>query len=309
MPQLGRRWTYLLAPTALLLLIVLAIGVHAYARFTTMIAPLHNSACCTLPADDGPAITPVVVTTPDQLRLACWYVPAENRAAIILLHGEGGDRQMLLAHLRLLAQRGYGVLSCDRRAHGASDGEQRSWGWLEVGDVGAMLAFVQRQPEVDPARIGVLGFSMGAQIALRAAAQYPTIRAIVADGPVPATVGDLFPPSGPSEWPRAGIDWLDNWFVDRLLEHALRMPAPAPVVTAVAQRAQPLLLMSTGQSGHGRELRQVAWFFAQARAPKDRWELPAVGHGEGLARYPADYAQQVLGFFEPILLTPTPTPP
>ncbi|MEI7768518.1 MAG: alpha/beta fold hydrolase [Chloroflexales bacterium] len=302
------RWRYLLILPTLLLLAVLAIGIHAYARFTTMIVPLRDRACCALPADTGLAITPVVVTTADHLALTCWYLPSQNRAAIILLHGEGGSRQTMLAHLRMFAQHGYGVLSCDRRGHGASGGDQRSWGWLDVGDVGPMLDDIQRRPEVDPAHIGVLGFSMGAQIMLRATAQYPAIHAVVADGPVPATTADLFPAAGVTEWPRVSVDWLDNWFVDRLLEHQLHMPAPTSVVQAVAQRpAQPLLIISTGQSGHGRELRQAAWFVAAARAAKDLWEIPDVGHGEGLAKHPADYAQRVLGFFDTALLAQTTT--
>jgi hypothetical protein len=62
------------------------------------------------------------------------------------------------------------------------------------------------------------------------------------------------------------------------------------------------LIISTGQSGHGRELRQPVWFVAAARVPKDHWELPDVGHGEGLTKHPAEYAQRVLGFFATALL-------
>ncbi|NTW01731.1 MAG: alpha/beta fold hydrolase [Oscillochloris sp.] len=273
-----------------------------------MITPLHNSACCTLPPDTGLDIMPIAMTTADHVTLACWYLPSQNRAAIILLHGEGGNRQMMLAHLQMLAQHGYGVLSCDRRAHGASGGDLRSWGWLDVADVEPMLDYVQHQPEVDPARVGVLGFSMGAQIALRSAYQYPAIRAVVADGSIPATTADLFPPVGVSEWPQASIDWLDNWFVDHLLAHRLSMAVPTSVVQAVAERpGQPLLIISTGQSGHGRELRQGAWFAAAARAPKDLWELPDVGHGEGLSKHPAAYTQRVIRFFDTALLEQTTT--
>jgi hypothetical protein len=109
---------------------------------------------------------------------------------------------------------------------------------------------------------------MGAQIALRATRVYPAIHAVVADGPVPATTDDLFPAAGVTEWPRLGIDWLDNWFVDRLLERQLRMPAPTSVVQAVAQRTQPLLIISTGQSGHGRELRQGRGSLQRPARPK-----------------------------------------
>jgi pimeloyl-ACP methyl ester carboxylesterase len=285
------------------LVLLAGIGIHAYTRLQSILPPLSDPSCCLHPSDPSLDVTTVQLTTTDQLTLACWYLPSHNRAAILVLHGEGGNRQTMLPHVALLAQHRYGVLSCDRRGHGASMGAQRSWGWLDSADVGPMLAYLQQRPDVDPGRIGVFGFSIGSQIALRAAAQYPIIHAVVADGPIPATTADLFPPESVTEWPRAALDWLDNWFVDRFLEHTFHMAAPLPVVQAIAQRpAYPLLLITTGQTGYGRELRQGAWFYSAAREPKQLWELPDVGHGEGLAKHPTEYAEHVLSFFDHALV-------
>ena len=298
------RWRWVGSGAFGLVLVILAgIGIHAYTRFTTIIPPLADPNCCLAPADPGLAVTPLQLTSSDQVSLACWYMPSHNHAAIILLHGEGGNRQTMLPHVALLAQHRYGVLICDRRAQGASTGTQRSWGWLDSKDVAPMLAYLQQRPDVDPSRIGLFGFSIGAQIGLRAATQYPAIHAIVADGPVPATADDLFPPQSVAEWPRAALDWLDNWFVDRYLEHSLHMAAPLSVVQALGQRpAHPLLLITTGQTGHGRELRQGAWFYSVAGEPKQAWELPDVGHGEGLAKHSSEYRQHIVSFFDAALL-------
>ncbi|WP_055077456.1 alpha/beta hydrolase [Pseudanabaena sp. 'Roaring Creek'] len=303
------RWQWIASGVGLLLLIsIVGLALHAATRLSSILSPFSEPTCCQPPADSRLPVRDVQLTTTDRLSLTCWYLPSHNRAAVILMHGEGGNRTAMLSHIAMLAQQGYGVLICDRRAHGASSGSQRSWGWLEVTDIAPMLTYVQRQPDVDPQRIGVFGFSMGAQIALRAATQYPAIHAVVADGATPATVGDLFPPVTVTEWPRSAIDWLDNWFVDRFLERALHIPLPRSVVEALAHRpAIPLLLIATGQTGHGRELRQVQWFAAVARNPKDVdvWEIPDVGHGEGLAKYPSEYRQRVIHFFDRALLENT----
>ncbi len=42
------------------------------------------------------------------------------------------------------------------------------------------LAYLQQRVEIDPHRIGILGFSIGGQIASRAAAQLDQLKAIVA---------------------------------------------------------------------------------------------------------------------------------
>jgi uncharacterized protein len=195
-------------------------------------------------------------------------------------------------------------LRCDRRAHGESTGNSRSWGWLEVGDVSTMLIYIQQQPDVDPSRIGILGFSMGAQVALRSAAQFDKVRAIVADGATPAVTADLFPPQDLSQWPRFSIDWLNNWMVDKFLERHLQISAPTPVVSTLVQRSkQPILLIATGQTARGRELQQVGWYYAVAIAPKQLWEIPDVSYSEGLAKHPTEYAQRVLNFYAIALLS------
>ena len=62
----------------------------------------------------------------DGVRLAGWYVPGRNGAAVILLHGSHGTRSDTLAHLRMLHAAGYGVLAFDARGHGQSRGDERT---------------------------------------------------------------------------------------------------------------------------------------------------------------------------------------
>src|SRR5262249_10254045 len=49
----------------------------------------------------------------DGVRLAGWYVPSRNGAAIVLVHGGGGSRDGLKLHAAMLARHGYGVLLYD----------------------------------------------------------------------------------------------------------------------------------------------------------------------------------------------------
>ena len=80
----------------------------------------------------------------------------------------------------------YNVLLFDWRAHGESDGERTTFGYEEVKDLAAALDYVSSRPEVDPERIGVLGNSMGAAIAIRGGAALPQLKAVVSDSPYPS---------------------------------------------------------------------------------------------------------------------------
>src|SRR3982751_103797 len=42
-----------------------------------------------------------------------WYIPTKSGAAVVAVHGSGGDRRDLLPEARLLAAAGYGVLLYD----------------------------------------------------------------------------------------------------------------------------------------------------------------------------------------------------
>ena len=59
----------------------------------------------------------------DGVKLSGWYRPTRNGATVIALpHGGGGHRGGALAHARMLARHGYGVLLYDARGRGRSEG-------------------------------------------------------------------------------------------------------------------------------------------------------------------------------------------
>ena len=114
------------------------------------------------PADYGLVYEDVSLKTADGLTLQGWYLPGENGAAIILMHGLGGNRISLLGVAESLVEAGYSALIFDLRAHGESEGEFVPYGGPEAEDVKTAVSYLQTRPEVDPERIGSLGWSLGA---------------------------------------------------------------------------------------------------------------------------------------------------
>jgi pimeloyl-ACP methyl ester carboxylesterase len=77
---------------------------------------------------------------------------------VLVAHGFAGSKQLMLGYAHVLAHAGYAVLLWDFGGHGAnaSSLERSLQHNLDVA-----LATLLEQPEVDPARLALLGHSMG----------------------------------------------------------------------------------------------------------------------------------------------------
>lgn len=245
------------------------------------------------PADRGLDYREVAFTTVDGLTLRGWYLPSTNGAAILVGHGIGGARS--LGPAEALARHGYGVLAFDWRAHGESDGDLCTFGYHEVRDVEGALAWVQAQPGVDPERIGMLGESMGAVAAIRAAAQLPQIKAVVAASPyadLEEAIRNVWQGTGLPAFPFVPLQIALGE-----LRTGLDLDALQPLSDVVAISPRPILILAGGQDPitgpeAGKRL------YAAAGEPKELWFEPEAGHLSFLSSFPKEYETRVVGFFD-----------
>ena len=235
----------------------------------------------------------------DGLMLSGWFVPPTNGATIVLCHGFGGNRLMVGPIARMLIPHGFGVLMFDFRAHGRSPGDLSTWGWLETYDLLGALDFLQRRPEVDAARIGVLGFSLGGQVALRSAAQSELVRAVAAEGPSPAVLADHILSKRLTLRKILFLPYF--WLLYGYHSLLVLMRAPLGVTASMAKIApRPLLLITGGEAGEKLFVRHL---YAQAGEPKMLYEIPEARHTEGSAARPEEYEQRLVEFFSQALCT------
>jgi pimeloyl-ACP methyl ester carboxylesterase len=109
-----------------------------------------------------------------------WFIPAGERApALAILHGWGGNAEMMLPLAKPLHEAGYALLFFDARCHGRSDGDSFASLPRFAADLESALEWLQVQREVDETRIGVVGHSVGAGAALLLAAQRHDVAAAV----------------------------------------------------------------------------------------------------------------------------------
>jgi uncharacterized protein len=239
----------------------------------------------------GVAYENVSFRTSDGLRLEGWYVPSRNGAAVISFPGRKGPQRQA----RMLARHGYGVLLFDRRGEGRSEGEPNSWGWSGERDIKAAIAYLRHRPDVDPARIGGIGLSVGGEMMIEAAAETDALAAVVSEG----------------AGARAFADEMDH-DVDPV-EHLLGIPTYAVRTAAVGVFAnqtpphklerlvgriapRPLMLIAAPNSPNGEDLNRR--FIRAAGAPKTLWEIPESKHTGGIVARPAEYERRVVGFFD-----------
>ena len=141
-----------------------------------------------------PSRRPTILPAPDHcverrfdgvgVRLSGWICTADaamSKPTIVYLHGIADNRNSSVSVIERFLRRGFNVIAYDSRRHGRSEGERCTYGFFEKQD----LKLVLDQARVE--RAILIGHSLGAAVALQAAAIDPRITAVVAA----ATFADL----------------------------------------------------------------------------------------------------------------------
>jgi len=122
----------------------------------------------------------VRITTANDKRLFGWFIPAAEQApALVVMHGWGGNAEMMLPLAAPLHAAGYTLLLLDARCHGRSDSDSFASLPRFAEDIEAALVWLAAQREVNAQALGVIGHSVGAGAALLAAARCDCIHAVV----------------------------------------------------------------------------------------------------------------------------------
>jgi len=249
----------------------------------------------------------------DGLLLTGWLIPPRIRGGqrlprdfrrsrwVTLVHGHSSNRagtpSGALGLMRDLVGHGYGVLAFDLRGCGDSEGAVSSVGYFEQRDLlGALDYLVSRG--ADRRRLGVLGVSLGAVVALLVCTQPGTAAAVVAD----SAFADLqmIMAEGASGRRRPlrlfapGVRWMS-----RLL-YGIDVAAVSPVGALAGSDTRALII-------HGERDERVPVFHATilARAgslrERDVWVVPGARHADAYRTHREEYVARVTAFFDAAL--------
>jgi pimeloyl-ACP methyl ester carboxylesterase len=221
-------------------------------------------------------LTEISFSSADGRRVAGWYAPSRNGAAIVLVHGTGAERSSLLFETGFLSQAGFGVLAVDLPGQGASEGRTR-WGVPERHAISAAVDWLRARGEVDPERIGGFGFSMGAYVLTQAAVLDQRLRAVALVSSPNEVVEHNW--LATAKW--GLLTQVPCYLALRAYGQSLDMP-PKNVIGSIAPRARQL--------------------FSAAGSPKELWLVPRAHHADFAQIAGPEYRNRLAGFFDRALL-------
>lgn len=132
------------------------------------------------PAEFGLPYREVSVRTSGGKRLFAWWVPATaSGPTMILMHGWGGNAELMLPLAVPFHTAGFNVLLLDARNHGRSDSASFSSLPRFAEDIASAINWVKTHSPASADRIVLLGHSVGAGAALLEASRRNDISAVI----------------------------------------------------------------------------------------------------------------------------------
>src|SRR5258708_30509824 len=125
----------------------------------------------------------VELVTADGVNFGAWHFRQPGSPqTVIISGGHKGQRQGGLGIAIALWRKGFNVVLYSYRGMPGSDRAPVTFGIKEVLELQAAIAFARKR--IPNARIGLLGYSMGAAVSLLGAAGEPGVPALVLDSPL-----------------------------------------------------------------------------------------------------------------------------
>jgi uncharacterized protein len=271
-----------------------AVGVAAYAAHA--ISGPHRregDEFAFSPWETGIEHEAVEFMTADGVTIRGWWFPrAATGRVVIGLHGHRGTKSQLLGIGSGLWREGYNVLLFDYRGCGDSDPGRQSLAHHELLDAQAAVRYVEQR--VPDAQIGVIGYSMGAALAILLAAREPAIRAIVADSPF-ATMHDVIAYAyRRRRLPSRGLLEMTDVVTRWRYGYAFAAVRPLEVIKHISPR--PLLLLH-GTADAVIPIEHTHRLFEAAAEPKELWIFEGATHCGGYFADRRRYVSRMAEFF------------
>jgi pimeloyl-ACP methyl ester carboxylesterase len=226
-----------------------------------------------------PVVTATTLVTEDRVPIDAIHLPGTKDLAIVVAHGftlswQRPNVWRVANRLNPIA----GVLSFDFRGHGRSGGLS-TLGDREIRDLDVVVRWAR---ELGYQRVAVVGFSMGASIALRHAGLVGGVDAVVSV-------------SGPGRWyyrgtesmrrvhfaveHRIGRYVIRRWLKTRIASDGWKL-VPVPPAEAAAKISPVPLLIVHGDQDHYFPPEHARQLYMAANEPKELWLIPGMGHAE-----------------------------
>src|SRR5438309_12089050 len=173
---------YIVLVPALLLVLYLVASYYLYQRAFVPPKPRTLDDFTFTPFEFQADYEEVELVTADGINFGAWlFRQPGSPQTVIVSGGHKGQRQGSLGIAVALWRKGFNVILYSYRGMPGSDRAPITFGIKEVLELQATIAFARKR--IPNARIGLLGYSMGAVVSLLGAAGEPGVQALVLDSP------------------------------------------------------------------------------------------------------------------------------
>jgi uncharacterized protein len=234
------------------------------------------------------------LVTADGISFGAWHFRQPGSPqTVIVSGGHKGQRTNSLGISAALWRKGFNVILYSYRGMPGSDRAPITFGIKEVLELQSVIAFARKR--IPHARIGLIGYSMGAVVSLLGAAGEPGVEALVLDSPF-SDLRTLLAENvrRSARLPGAPFVWLAGLMLR--LRSGCRLSDCSPQAVLSSLEPRPLFFIHGGADdmtsvNHSRRL------YDAYRGPREIWIVQGAPHtGAYFADRPL-YVERVAGFF------------
>ena len=236
----------------------------------------------------------VDLVTADGVNFGAWHFRQPGSPqTVVISGGHKGQRQGALGIAVALWRKGFNVVLYSYRGMPGSDRAPVTFGIKEVLELQAAIAFARKR--IPNARIGLLGYSMGAVVSMLGAAGEPGVQALVLDSPF-SDLRRLLVENvrSASKLPGTPFVWLAGLMFRLRTRCSLASCRPLDVLTSLEPR--PLFFIHGGADAitnvnHSRRL------YDAYRGSREIWIVQGAPHSGAYFADRSLYVERVAGFF------------
>src|SRR5258708_4451271 len=268
-----------LVPAVLLVLYVVA-SYYLYRRAFVPSKPRPLDDFTFTPFEFQADYEEVELVTADRISFGAWHFRQPGSPqTVIVSGGHKGQRQGSLGISAALWRKGFNVILYSYRGWPGSDAAPITFGIKEVLELEAVIAFARKR--IPHARIGLLGYSVGAVVPLLGAAGERGVRALVLDSPFSDLRTVMIENVRHTiKLPGTPFVWLAGQMFRLRTGSRLSRSNPRAVLSSLEPR--PLFFIHGGADeivsvNHGRRL------YDSYRGPREIWSVQGAPHAAAYA--------------------------
>ena len=228
-------------------------------------------------------------------KVSGYYIPYPGAITTILVCP--GFRTRMADFLGMgghLWKAGHNVLVFEYYGHGIEVGTPVTLGYREINDfLGAVAYAKERAPQN---RLGVIGYSMGAAVAIMSCANNTDVEALVLDSAFASHRGVVeYNFRRAFRLPSAPFAWVADYLLWWRAGYRFRQVEPLRDIAHITPR--PILIIHGGRDSIVSP-NDAALLYAAAQEPKELWVLPGADHCGAYFEDRHAYVKRVTDFFD-----------